>query len=101
MLADNPPNSFRLCWCPSPFLLRRLYLCVFPFTLHLPVDFVHASSFRPTYLYSFGRPFTSALVNKLVLWCAWLLSSALEVLRLRLRLRSLVFSVSFLAWDWF
>src|SRR6218665_2770941 len=29
----------------------------------------------------------AALVNKLVPWCAWLLSSALEVLRLRLRLR--------------
>src|SRR6218665_1266918 len=27
------------------------------------------------------------LVNKLVSWCAWLLSSALEILRLRLRLR--------------
>jgi len=31
--------------------------------------------------------FVVALVNKLVPWCAWLLSSALEVLRLRLRLR--------------
>src|SRR6218665_821968 len=28
----------------------------------------------------------TALVNKLVPWCAWLLSSALEILRLRLRL---------------
>jgi len=31
--------------------------------------------------------FVAALVNKLVPWCAWLLSSALEILRLWLRLR--------------
>ena len=36
--------------------------------------------------------FVAALVNKLVPWCAWLLSSALEVLRLRLRLRLLGWS---------
>ena len=30
--------------------------------------------------------FVAALVNKLVPWCSWLLSSALEILRLRLRL---------------
>ena len=33
--------------------------------------------------------FVAALVNKLVNWCAWLLSSALEILRLRLRLEGL------------
>ena|SRR6218665_958352 len=36
----------------------------------------------------FGNPlwFVAALVNKLVRWCAWLLSNTLEILRLRLRL---------------
>src|SRR6218665_4044975 len=29
--------------------------------------------------------FVTVLMNKLVLWCAWLLSNALEVVRLRLR----------------
>src|SRR6218665_198544 len=37
------------------------------------------------------RLLLAALVNKLVPWCAWLLSSALEILRLRLRLRLLQF----------
>ena len=37
------------------------YLGVFPFTLHLPLNFIRVSSLRPTYLHPFGRPFTYSL----------------------------------------
>src|SRR6218665_3471800 len=35
----------------SPFPLRLPYLGVFPFTLHLPLDFIRVSSLRPPYLH--------------------------------------------------
>src|SRR6218665_2301480 len=38
--------------------LRLPYLGVFPFTLHLPLDFICVFPLRPTYLHPFGRPFT-------------------------------------------
>ena len=40
------------------FPLHLPYLGVFPFTLHLPLDFICVSSLRPTYLHPFDRPFT-------------------------------------------
>ena len=58
-ILDNRP-----CWCPSPFPFRLLYLGVFPFTLHLPLDIIRVSSLRPTYLHPFDRTFT----------CWWLVS---------------------------
>ena len=54
------------------------YLSVLPFTLlYLPLDFIHVSSLRPTYLHPFGRPFTYSLfrwVSRLgtgsgIRWC--------------------------------
>ena len=44
--------------------LRLPYLGVFPFTLHLPLDFIRVSSLRPTYLHPFGRPFTYSLFRR-------------------------------------
>src|SRR6218665_3092681 len=45
--------------------LHRLpYLGVFPFPLHLPLDFIRVSSLRPTYLHPFGRPFTYILFRR-------------------------------------
>jgi len=41
--------------------LRLPYLGVFPFTLHLQLDFIRVSPLRPTYLHPFGRPFTYSL----------------------------------------
>jgi len=38
---------------PTPSISR-----CFPFSLHLPLDFIHVSSLRPTYLHAFDRPFT-------------------------------------------
>jgi len=40
------------------FPFRLPYLGVFPFTLHLPLDFIRVSSLRPTYLHPFDRHFT-------------------------------------------
>src|SRR6218665_3690591 len=37
------------------------YLGVFPFTLHLPLDFIRVFPLRSTYLHPFGRPFTYSL----------------------------------------
>src|SRR6218665_1956496 len=47
----------RPCWCLSPFP-SPYNLGVFPFTLHMPLDFIHVSSLWPTYLHPFGLPFT-------------------------------------------
>ena len=40
------------------FPFRLPHLGVFPFTLHMPLDFIHVSTLRPTYLQPFDRPFT-------------------------------------------
>ena len=38
--------------------LSSISRCFFHSTLHLKLDFIGVSSLRPTYLHSFGRPFT-------------------------------------------
>src|SRR6218665_1455348 len=57
----------RTYWCQSPFPSPSISRC-FPFTLHLPLDFIRVFSLRPTYLNPFGRPFVyslSRLVSRL------------------------------------
>src|SRR6218665_43569 len=50
--------GYRPCWCPSPFSSLSISRCLSITLLHLPLDFIHISSLRPTYLHPFGRPFT-------------------------------------------
>jgi len=64
--------------------LHLPYLGVFPFTLHLPLDFIRVSSFRPTYLHPFGRPFTNSLFRRVSwdwLWYLMLLSQRRNIIQ--------------------
>src|SRR6218665_979752 len=52
-------QGYRPCWCPSTFPPRLPYLGVFPFTLHLSLDFIRVSYLRPTYLHPSDRSFSA------------------------------------------
>jgi len=43
--------------------LRLPYLGVYPFTLHLPLDFIRVFPLRPMYLHPFGRPLNPSLTH--------------------------------------
>src|SRR6218665_113199 len=54
---------------PSPFPLRLQYVSVLPLiSNHLLLHFISVSSFRPTYLHLFGRPFIHSLQISFQSW---------------------------------